>query len=152
MQIRPFSRIPQGYGLPASSIRISVIETTVNIIFLEGQVFLIPSVIVAFRVEEDGVVNDPETTVDVAVSVGSFPNHFVLKLILAENLVEHEFDVVAGMPIAVIVEAASFLEHAMQLDAAQPHVVDIDLGRRMTIFEASLPSSHPKTLRSSGSN
>ena len=109
MQIRPFSRIPQGYGLPASSIRISVIETTVNIIFLEVQVFLIPSVIVAFRVEEDGVVNDPETTTDVAVSVGPFPNYFILKLILAENLVEHDFDVVAGVPIAVIVEAASFL-------------------------------------------
>ena len=85
MQIQPFSRISQGYGLPASFIRISVIETPVDVIFLESQVFLIPSVIVAFRVEKDGVVNDPETTVDVAVSVGSFPNHFVLKLIRPES-------------------------------------------------------------------
>ena len=46
----------------------------------------------------------------VAVRVRSFPDDLVLKLVLAKNLVEHDFDVVAGVPIAVIVEAAGLLQ------------------------------------------
>jgi len=38
----------------------------------------------------------------------SLPNNFVNELILAENLVEHDFDVMAGVPITVVVEAAGF--------------------------------------------
>jgi hypothetical protein len=45
---------------------------------------------------------------------------------------------VAGVPVAVVIEAASFLEHAMQLDAARPHIFDVSLGRFVAVFEAPL--------------
>ena len=38
-----------------------------------------------------------------------------------------DFDVVAGVPVAVIIEAAGFLEHAMQFNAARAHVIDVGL-------------------------
>lgn len=48
------------------------------------------------------------------------------------------FDVVAGVPVAVIIEAAGFLEDAVQLDAAGAHVVDVGLGRFVAVGEAPL--------------
>jgi hypothetical protein len=62
----------------------------------------------------------------------------VSKEVLAENLVEHDFDVVAGVPVAVVIEAAGFLEHAVQFDAARAHVLDVGLGRFVAVFEAAL--------------
>jgi len=35
--------------------------------------------------------------------VSSFPDDFILERLFVENLVEHHFDVVAGVPVAVIV-------------------------------------------------
>ena len=63
------------------------------------------------------------------------PNNFIDELILAENLVEHHLYVVAGVPVAVIVEAAGFLEHPCEFDAARPHEVDVCLGRFMTVLK-----------------
>ena len=61
------------------------------------------------------------------MSVRSLPNDLILKLVLSENLVEHDFDIVARVPIAVVVEAAGFLEHAMQLDTARAHKLGVSL-------------------------
>ena len=35
----------------------------------------------------------------VAVRAGPLPDNLVLKIVLAENLVEHHLDVVAGVPV-----------------------------------------------------
>jgi hypothetical protein len=40
---------------------------------------------------------------------------------------EIDFDVVAGVPVAMVVEAAGFFEHAVQLDAARAHELDVSL-------------------------
>ena len=56
---------------------------------------------------------------------------------LSKNLIEHHLDVVAGVPVTVVVKAAGFLEHAMQLDAARPHILDVSLGRFVTVCEAA---------------
>lgn len=58
----------------------------------------------------------------------ALPNDFVNEVVLAEDLVEHHLDVMAGVPVAVIIEAAGFLEHAVQLEAARAHVVDVSFG------------------------
>jgi hypothetical protein len=42
------------------------------------------------------------------------------------------------VPVAVVVEAAGFLEHALQLDAARAHVLDVGFGRFVSVFEAAL--------------
>ena len=49
------------------------------------------------------------------------PNDFVLEIILPKDLVEHDLDVVAGVPVAVVVEAAGLFEDAGELDAARAH-------------------------------
>jgi len=40
-----------------------------------------------------------------------------LELVLSENLIEHDFDVMAGMPVAVVIESAGLLQHAMPVPA-----------------------------------
>ena len=55
-----------------------------------------------------------------------------------KNLVEHLLDVVAGVPVAVIVEAARLFEHARQFDAAGAHELDVGLGGFVTIVEGTL--------------
>ncbi len=42
------------------------------------------------------------------------------------------------MPVAVVVEAAGLLEHAGQLDAARPHVVDVSLRAGVAVLEGPL--------------
>jgi hypothetical protein len=41
-----------------------------------------------------------------------------LKLIFAEHLVGHDFDAVAGVPVAVVIKAAGLFEGAGKLHAA----------------------------------
>src|SRR5205085_10934491 len=94
----------------------------------------IPDEVVADYIEEDRICYVPIAT-RIAVRRSSFPNELRLKLILAENLVEHLFDVVAGVPVAVVIKAAGLLEHSMQLDAAGAHVLDVGLGRFVPVFE-----------------
>ena len=67
----------------------------------------------------------------------ALPHDFVDEVILSENLVEHDFDVVAGVPVAVVVEAAGFFEHPRQLDAARAHVVDVGLRGGVAVLEGA---------------
>ena len=68
----------------------------------------------------------------------SLPNNFVLKVIFPENLVEHDLDVVAGVPVAVVVKASGLLEHAGQFDASRVHVADVGLSGGVTVIEGPL--------------
>jgi len=68
----------------------------------------------------------------------SFPDNLIHKAIFPEDLVEHDFDVVGGVPIAVVVEGAGFLEDAPQLDAAGAHVVDVCLRASVAVLEGPL--------------
>ena len=43
----------------------------------------------------------------------ALPNDLIDEIILPKNSVEHRLDVMASVPIAVIVEATRFPEHAM---------------------------------------
>src|SRR5437773_5149006 len=126
-KIRTFSEITKSHGLPSASICICITKTTANVIIFEFCVNLVPSVIVILCIKEDRVANDAVTASNVSVSVRSLPHDLILKLVLAENLVEHNFDVMAGVPVAVIIEATGFLEDAMQLDTARAHKLDVSL-------------------------
>ena len=55
------------------------------------------------------------------------PDDFALKIIFAENLVEHHLDVMAGVPVAVVIKAAGLFEDAGHLRATRPHVVNVSL-------------------------
>ncbi len=43
---------------------------------------------------------------NIVVRAVTFPYNFIHEIIFAENLVEHDFDVVAGVPVAVVIKAA----------------------------------------------
>jgi hypothetical protein len=57
----------------------------------------------------------------------SDPDDFVLKIILPENLVEHDLDEVAGVPVAVVIKAAGLFEEAGELHIARAHTVNVSL-------------------------
>lgn len=73
----------------------------------------------------------------IVVRALALPDDLVLKVIFPEHLIEHDFDVVAGVPVAVVVEAAGFLQDARQLLAAWPHVVDVGLGVGVAVLEGA---------------
>lgn len=75
-------------------------------------VLTVPYVLFGTAVKENVVVDVP-VPLRVVVRAGSFPNDLVLEVVLAENLVEHDFDVVAGVPVAVVIETASFFQNAL---------------------------------------
>ena len=91
----------------------------------------IENVIIRFRVKENAVcVWTPKfaSLTEIALyRAGTLPDDFVSKQVLAENLVEHDFDVVAGMPVAMVVKAAGFFQYAVQLDTARAHKFDVSL-------------------------
>jgi len=62
-----------------------------------------------------------------------------VEIIFAENLVEHDLDVVAGVPVAVVIKAAGFFEDAGELHAARAHVVNVSPGVLVAVFKGALP-------------
>ena len=68
----------------------------------------------------------------------SLPNNFVLKVIFPENLVEHDLDVVAGVPVAVVIKAAGLFEDAGELHAARAQIVNVSLGVLVVAFKGAL--------------
>jgi hypothetical protein len=46
----------------------------------------------------------------------------IMQIIFAKNLVEHDFDVMAGAPVAAVIKAAGLFEDAGELHAARAHV------------------------------
>jgi hypothetical protein len=89
-------------------------------------VLLIPRKLLAADVVQEHIVNSPEF-LGVVMRKMSFPDNLILKIVLTENLIEHHLDVMAGVPVAVIVKAAGLFENARQLDAAGPHELDVGL-------------------------
>ena len=61
-----------------------------------------------------------------------------MEIIFAENPVEHDFDVVAGVPVAVAIKAAGLFEDASELHAARAHVVDVGAGGFVAVFKRAL--------------
>ena len=67
----------------------------------------------------------------------AFPDNLLDEVVLSENLVEHHLDVVAGVPVAVVVEAAGLFEDAGEFDAAGAHEFDVRLGGLVAVFEGA---------------
>src|SRR5882724_11085224 len=68
----------------------------------------------------------------------ALPGNFVDEVIFSENLVEHDLNVVRGVPVAMVVEAARLLEDSRHFHAPWTHELDIDLGGFMSILECPL--------------
>ena len=87
-------------------------------------------------IEEDGIVDARPLALALS-ALSSPPDNFVAKVVLAEDLIEHDLDVVGGVPVAVVVEAAGFLEDAVEVLAAGAHVVDVGAGGFVAVFEGA---------------
>ena len=67
----------------------------------------------------------------------ALPDDLVAKLVLPEYLVEHDLDVVGGVPVAVVVEGACGFEDAVEFDAAGAHEVDVGLCGGVAVVEGA---------------
>lgn len=143
VQIRADGGIAQGHGLPLPAVRIPVVEPLFNVLGSKLTKDWTPGVIRRCDVVEDAVRNRTEASSRISVRVRSFPYNLVLKLVLAKDLVKHHLDVVACVPIAVIVEAARPFQNTRQLDTTRAHEFDIGLRGLMTVIEGPRLSRFP---------
>jgi hypothetical protein len=67
-----------------------------------------------------------------------FSIRFILETAFTQNLIQHDLDVMRSVPIAVVVETASFLQDASQLHAAGPHEIDVRFCGFVTVLEGTL--------------
>src|SRR4051812_40333906 len=79
----------------------------------------------------------------VVMRAGTLPDDLVLEVILPEDPVEHHLDVMAGVPVAVIVETAGLLQDAMEFHATRNHEVDVGSRRFVPILEGPLLLRRP---------
>src|ERR1035438_8099307 len=93
--------------------------------------------LLAIRVSEDRVM-DVSKSMRVTVGGRSLPYDLILEIVLPENLVEHDLDVMGGVPVAVVVEAAGLFEDAGQLFATRPHVINVSPGVLVPVFKRTL--------------
>ncbi len=71
----------------------------------------IPGVVLAPGIEKNRIVNTPPS-LRIVVGKMSLPDDFILKTILSKNLIEHHLDVVARVPIAMVIKTTRLLEHS----------------------------------------
>ena len=125
--------------LKCSPFVVSLRIMRVDIALRKRNVLLIPGVVgAAAAIEQQYVMCSTvvfAALLRVVMGAGSLPNYFVDKSVLSENLVKHDLDVMGSVPVAVIVEAASFLEHSRQFNAAWAHELYIGLRGFVPILE-----------------
>jgi hypothetical protein len=89
-----------------------------------------------WSVIENSIGNNSEALC-VVVGVGALPHNFIKKVVLAKDLIEHNFDVMRGVPVAMVVEAARLLQHAIQFLTPGKHVVDVRLRGLVPVLKGS---------------
>ena len=67
-----------------------------------------------------------------------FPDNLCAEIVRSKYLIQHYFDVVAGVPVAVVVEAAGGLEYPVQFRYARTHVADISHSIAVAVVEGTL--------------
>jgi hypothetical protein len=88
-------------------------------------------------VEEDDIVHARPPAI-ISSRVRSLPDDLALERVLPHDLVEHDLDVVGGVPVAVVIEGSGLLEDAGEFDAARAHVVDVGLRGLVAVLEGAL--------------
>ena len=113
-----------------------------DITLIKWNILLIPCVIFAPATIEHECVMQPAVVFAALLGIVMrslpLPNYFVYEIIFAENLVEHDFDVVAGVPIAVVIKAAGLFEDAGELHATRAHVVNVGAGGFVAVVKGAL--------------
>ena len=68
----------------------------------------------------------------------AFPDYLVDEIILSENLVQHDLDIMRGVPIAVVIKRPCILQNAGYFHTTRPHDVDVGSRRFVPIFKGAL--------------
>lgn len=121
-------------------LRLDVTVESLFILFGVARVRGIERPLLPLRVEKDYVVVGAEAP-GVVVGVGTLPDDLVLKIVRAEDPIESHFDVVAGVPIAMEIEAARSLENAVELTHSRLDETKICLNALVPVFEGPALSS-----------
>jgi hypothetical protein len=95
-------------------------------------------VLVSCCVEEEAVMVVGKLLEALRLCSRSSPNDFIPKVMLSEDLVEHHLDVMGGVPVTMIIEAACLLKDSGQFNTAGPHEVNIGLCAGMAVLETTL--------------
>jgi len=66
------------------------------------------------------------------------PDNFVDEFRFTEDLIEHHLDVMAGVPVAVVIETASLFQYPRNFDAARTHELDVCLRGFVPVFKGPL--------------
>ena len=91
------------FPLPAPPIGVPLVEEGFYVFVGVRLVYRIPSVASRLHVEEDSVVYRA-VAFGAAVRTGPLPHYLALEVGEAENLIHHDLEVVARVPIAMQVE------------------------------------------------
>jgi hypothetical protein len=102
-----------------------------------GHILAVECVIIRFRVIENRIVIVWKRSKSKSFCTRAFPDYLRVKLVCTKDLVEHDFDIVGGVPVAVVVEGAGEFEDAVEFDAAGPHEFDIGLGGGVAVIEGA---------------
>ncbi|MBN1508156.1 MAG: hypothetical protein JW955_14995 [Sedimentisphaerales bacterium] len=121
--------------LVASSIRIDMTVMLFDVFLVILMVLLVPGSVLEGVIEYCIMV--AAISVRHIVGMAALPNDLVRETVLSEDLIEHDFDVVGGMPVAVVVEGAGLLEDSAELDATGAHEVDVSGGGGVTVFKSA---------------
>src|ERR1017187_4031980 len=98
----------------------------------------VPCAIFATTIIEYRVVVVGEAIKGKALCGCPLPDDLGFESVLPKNLVEHDFDVMRGVPVAVVVEAAGLLEDTGHFDAARAHELNVSLGAAVAVLEGAL--------------
>src|SRR5271167_2999936 len=68
----------------------------------------------------------------------TLPNDLVNKVVLPKDHIQHDLNVMRGVPVAVIVKRSRLLQDSRYLDTPRPHKFDVRLSRFVTILKGTL--------------
>src|SRR6266550_9302552 len=105
-------------------------------------VLVIPCVVLApTRIKKQYVMQSPEmltALLGIVVRGLTLPNNFIDEVVLPKDHIQHHLHIMRGMPVAMVVKRARFLQNTRNLDASRPHEVDIRLRRLVPILKRPL--------------
>ena len=91
-----------------------------HIVRLMGQVGGVPGVAGGFGIDQQHIVNPPETA-GVGTAGGAFPDDFVAVIFPPEQAIHYRLEVVAGGVVAVQIDGAGVFEQAAHFQQADRH-------------------------------
>src|SRR5665213_233077 len=73
-----------------------------------------------------------------AMRESALPDHFVLEIVLPKYLIQHDLNVMGGVPVAVVVERPRLFQDSCDFHATRTHVLDVSFCRFVSVLKGPL--------------